>query len=72
MNKEYRCICGQVFDNSQKFNGHKQGCKEHIINKYGSVDYYYSEVRNMSSISMKLKDFNEKSKINKLERWVSE
>ena len=51
MNKEYRCICGKVFDNPQKFNGHKQGCKEHIVNKYGSVDYYYSEVRNMSSIS---------------------
>ena len=72
MNKEYRCICGQVFDNPQKFNGHKQGCKEHIIDKYGSVDYYYSEVRNMSSISQKLKDFNEKSKINKLEQWISE
>jgi len=35
MNKEYRCICGKVFDNPQKFNGHKSNCKEHILNKYG-------------------------------------
>lgn len=72
MNKEYSCICGKVFDNPQKFNGHKQGCKEHIINKYGSVEYYYSEVRDMKSIAQKLKEFNKDINSGKLERWISE
>ena len=40
--KEYKCICGKIFDNPQKFNGHKQGCSIHIINKYGSLEAYYS------------------------------
>ena len=40
--KTYTCICGQVFDNPQKFNGHKQGCVIHITNKYGTYDNYLS------------------------------
>ena len=63
MSKEYHCICGKIFDNPQKFNGHKQGCKEHIINKYGSVEYYYSNIRNMSLLSKKLKNFNNDLKL---------
>ena len=43
MNKEYRCICGKVFDNPQKFNGHKTHCKDHIINKYGESSTQYFE-----------------------------
>lgn len=38
--KTYRCICGQVFDNPQKFNGHKQGCIVHLTNKYGTYENY--------------------------------
>ena len=38
--KTYVCVCGRTFDNPQKFNGHKQGCSEHIINKYGSVEAF--------------------------------
>ena len=36
--KEYKCICGREFDNSQAFNGHKSHCKEHQLNKYGHLD----------------------------------
>ena len=38
--KIYKCVCGKTFDNPQKFNGHKQGCKTHIENKYGSVEAF--------------------------------
>ena len=38
----YICECGKEFDNPQKFNGHKQGCKVHIELKYGSIDAYYA------------------------------
>lgn len=41
------CICGKEFNNPQKFNGHKQGCNEHIINKYGDIKLYY-EIKNRS------------------------
>lgn len=27
--KQYVCECGQLFDNPQKFNGHKRHCKDH-------------------------------------------
>lgn len=29
--KTYKCICGKIFDNPQKFNGHKTQCKQHLI-----------------------------------------
>lgn len=38
--KNYICICGKVFDNPQKFNGHKQGCIIHLTDKYGSYEEY--------------------------------
>lgn len=38
MKKEYICICGKHFNNSQAFNGHKSRCKIHMQNKYG-FDY---------------------------------
>ena len=38
----YICECGKEFDNPQKFNGHKQGCKVHLELKYGSIEAYYA------------------------------
>lgn len=36
--KTYQCICGKIFDNPQKFNGHKSNCKIHQQHKYGSLE----------------------------------
>lgn len=73
MSKEYRCICGQVFDNPQKFNGHKQGCKEHIINKYGSLESYYQiKNRNHENAPNKIKERARLIKENNLQLWISE
>lgn len=36
----FKCVCGQEFDNAQKFNNHKSHCKEHYINKYGDLALY--------------------------------
>ena len=47
--KIYTCICGKVCTSPAAFNGHKQGCKEHIINKYGSLEAYY-EIKNRNNI----------------------
>lgn len=62
----YKCICGMVFDNPQKFNGHKQACKEHIINKYGSLDAYYSIKNRGHQRSVETK------KRNKAQKWIDE
>lgn len=40
MLKNLICVCGEEFDNSQKFNSHKSHCKEHYIHKYGSLAEY--------------------------------
>lgn len=31
--KNYQCVCGKVFTNSQAFNGHKAHCKQHLLSK---------------------------------------
>ena len=70
--KEYKCICGKVFDNPQKFNSHKQGCKEHIISKYGSLDTYYT-IKNRNHNRGKI--VKEKARLKKqalLDIWINE
>lgn len=74
MSKEYRCICGKIFDNSQKFNGHKSNCKEHIENKYGdkSTEYFqqYDNIRKQNGLLSKAsKQFKKEEKLN---LWISE
>ena len=39
--KTYECVCGKVFDNSQKFNGHKTQCKIYQSQKYGGLEHYH-------------------------------
>lgn len=68
--KNYICVCGKVFDNPQKFNGHKQGCIVHLTNKYGSYeDYLRIKNRNHNKGAI----VKERSKIKKEEElnfWV--
>lgn len=37
---QYRCVCGKEFDRAQSFNGHKARCKQHQLQKYGSLNHY--------------------------------
>ena len=36
---EYTCLCGKMFQSSQKFNGHRSQCNVYLQNKYGNDDY---------------------------------
>ena len=40
MDKTYTCICGETFTVPNKFNSHKNHCKIHIEQKYGSYELY--------------------------------
>lgn len=72
MKKEYKCICGKIFDNPQKFNGHKQGCNEHIINKYGSLEAYYLIKNRNHDHGKKVSLHYQDKKQQELEKWISE
>lgn len=41
---QYRCVCGKEFTRAQSFNGHKAHCKEHQLQKYGSLDLYRNAI----------------------------
>lgn len=76
MKKEYVCVCGKIFTNSQSFNAHKSHCKEHFFNKYGSLDKYYERVN--ACVEARKTGFNvykeqlncEKEKA--LQQWLNE
>lgn len=67
--KEYVCICGDVFNNPQKFNGHKSHCKQHQNNKHGSLDVY--NIRKLET-STKCKSFWDSYKNDALVQWINE
>lgn len=72
----YKCECGKEFTNSQKFNGHKTQCKEHLIavgkyeNRKSLQKLFTTELAIKGS---KTKDFNWKKKQEiTLKTWISE
>lgn len=71
--KTYQCICGNTFDNSQKFNAHKSHCKMHYINKYGNLDRYYANesvwIKNFTDAARRR---GEQIQAEKLSKWISE
>lgn len=71
--KEYKCVCGKIFDNPQKFNGHKSNCKVHILNKYGRLDVF-DENRKVAAkkTSAKLKQLCAEKAQAKLNHWINE
>lgn len=71
--KSYVCICGKVFDNPQKFNGHKSNCKVHLLNKYGNLDAYREKhKRTADKISASMIQYRANQKNAKLNQWISE
>jgi len=74
--KKYQCVCGALFDNAQKFNGHKSHCKVHQIQKHGSLDKYNENISKWVNAGIectlnkqKLSKINNK---NKLDQWLLE
>lgn len=70
--KTYVCLCGATFTKPQQFNGHKQGCEVHLINKYGSLEAYYKiKNRNHNRGKTLRARAQEKQKVD-LEQWIHE
>lgn len=71
--KSYKCICGQEFDNPAKFNGHKQGCKIHLTQKYGSYEAYLEiKNRNQNTAKINQRKYFDDLKEKKENKWISE
>lgn len=69
----YTCICGRKFTSPQSFNAHKSQCKEHQINKHGSLEFYLNSNKvRAKSISESMKKKSNKDKENFLENFISE
>lgn len=77
---KYVCVCGKEFNSSQSFNGHKVHCKEHQIQKYGSLKRLEEHNKKcidalQKSNALKAKEkreAKEKEKQSLLELWLSE
>lgn len=72
----YVCECGKEFNHSQKFNGHKTQCKEHLIavGKYDNREHLQSIFRSELSIKgarVKSQLYTERKKSN-LDNWINE
>lgn len=73
MKKEYVCVCGKKFDNSQAFNGHKSQCKEHQLNKYGNLDKLNKARASRNyNIRQTHLELSKNNKNIKLQKWVAE
>ena len=72
-NKVYICECGKEFDNPQSFNGHKSHCKEHQIQKHGSLEFYEQTKKLKSEkTSSTNKQKSQIKKEQELNQWISE
>ena len=72
----YKCICGQEFDNPQKFNHHKLECKIHIESKVFDYNLYVNSIRQKQSTAAKANAEKRKielqfKKQKKLDSWIS-
>lgn len=70
---EYRCICGEEFNSSQKFNGHRSRCKLYYLNKYGNLDRF--NTNNLKRLEQSLvgtKEYNRRCQIDKQKKWILE
>lgn len=71
--KEYKCICGKICYSPASFNGHKQGCKVHLAEKYGSYENYLKiKNRSRETAHKSLIKFHENKRLLDLEKWISE
>ena len=69
--KEYICECGRVFDNPQRFNGHKSNCKIHHEVK-GTLDQLKEKYKkNRKGEGRKESERSQKQKLQNLKDWLS-
>ena len=73
MTKEYKCECGKIFTSPNSFNGHKSGCKEHHIAKYGNLDFYNQRYKkSVTKSTNTLRNRFDSLANEKLQQWISE
>lgn len=71
--KIYKCVCGKEFFTSNSFNGHKSGCKQHHIEKYGNLELYNDRYAKSTTKSTNTqREINKQKQQEKLSQWVSE
>ena len=73
--KQYICICGKKFDNSQSFNGHKSNCIDHLLQsgKIKSKEDWLIKKASQGKNSAKTRKTNyEANKALLLLKWVEE
>jgi very-short-patch-repair endonuclease/ribosomal protein S14 len=74
LTKDYQCICGKTFTNSQSFNGHKSHCKIHRIAKGGEDDYnaYLAKQAKASTAAQRVhKEISKVKRDTDLAIWLS-
>lgn len=71
--KIYICECGKTFTTPNKFNGHKSNCKQHIINKHGSLEAYNNRYRILGEKIKKAAQEKQKERSEQeLAIWITE
>lgn len=73
--KDYQCVCGKTFINSQSFNGHKCHCKVHRLAKGGEADYenYLAQQSKASAAAQQARKTSAKEKHEAaLVKWLAE
>jgi len=73
--KEYICECGKIFDNPQRFNGHKKNCLIHLksCGKEDKIDEYVLSQKIGAAKNGELRrKQNAEIKQNLLNQWISE
>ena len=71
--KNYICVCGRKFINSQSFNAHKGHCEKHQLLKYGSLSKMKNHHKNIGDNCHKTSEIKRKIKENsELTQWISE
>lgn len=71
----YKCLCGKVFTNSQKFNGHKTHCVTHLksCGKYENRAKLQAEFKQLGiEQGLKKKQESEDAHAQELTMWVNE
>lgn len=70
--KQYKCICGKIFDSPNKFNAHKSHCREHLgEEKY--LQRNYVQMKAMSKLgNEKKKKQSLENKSSKDKQWLLE
>lgn len=70
---QYICTCGREFLSAQAFNGHKTHCKEHQLQKHGTLDIFFAaNTKRAQSVSNSTPLRKIEREQQKLDAWLQE